>query len=247
MCDSYQELLQCSLGVTAEALSIANLGKMLNERYLHHHMSHQLQEQCGLLELHNPGIRPLLHPEWPTWKKSTGLEYGQYQRRSGEGELKTKKTFPVKKEKGGAGFIDFALGDYACPTIAIEVTTKFGWCHEEVIYDMMKLIDGRNSSFKAVISCNIILRENGLAENGLAENGLAENGYKTRLRLRMNQALAKARDRLWGYLCNDGRKIFFFASEIASDSRRYWFYESHSDEFIESEQLPPILSDTINN
>tara|TARA_R110002049_G_scaffold139883_1_gene300629 strand:- start:980 stop:1702 length:723 start_codon:yes stop_codon:yes gene_type:complete len=231
MCDSYQELLQCSLGVTAEALSIVNLGKMLNERYLHHHMSHRLQEQCGLLELHNPGIRPLLHPEWPTWKKSTKLQFGKYIGETSDGKA-TGRYNPATQDKGSAGFIDFALGDYDYPSIAIEVTTKHAWKRNEVVFDLMKLSDGRNKSFKAVISCNIILRE----------NGLAEGRNKTRLKQSMKDALAEARNRLGDHLCNDEREKYFVVSEIAFESRRYWFYDCDSDEFVETEQLPPFLA-----
>ena len=120
------DLLRVVLDVTGEALTILNLGKMLNERYVHHFMSHRIQEQLGLLDLRTFDSQLLLHPEWPTWKKSTGLRFGQYRGVKVEGK-KTKKYFPVTKPKGGAGFVDFALGDYAEPSIAIEVTAKHGW------------------------------------------------------------------------------------------------------------------------
>ena len=236
---AFNDLLRLALDGTAASLAIANLGRMLNERYLHHFMSHRFQEQFALLDLHTSEFRQQLHPEWPTWKKSTGIRFGQYKSENVEGinKKKTRKYFPVTKTKGGAGFLDFTLGDYACPTVAIELTTKFGWAHEEVVYDLMKLIDGRNRSFKAVVSCNLILRE----------KGLAEAGKKTRLKRNMETALKEAKERLDIHLCDDDRELFFVASEISPSSRRHWFYRCENDEFIESENLPPFLVDSPKN
>ncbi|WP_417374545.1 hypothetical protein [Gimesia maris] len=223
--DSFAELLQIALSVTADALSITNLGKMINERYLHHYMSHRMQVKHEVLELQKSENRLLLHPEWPTWKKSTGLKYGQYKCRKAEAK-KTKKYFPANQVKGGAGFIDFALGSYNFPVIAIEVTTKSGWGHEEVVYDLMKLLDARNRTFKAVISCNVILRE----------LGVAKGGHKVHLNNRMNEAFAEAKKRLGNYLCKDSRMIYFFTSEISPTDSRHWHYDCKKEVVVENLQ-----------
>jgi len=58
-------------------------GSMLNERYLHHAFSHRLQTRGDLLGLTDGPQAPLLHPEWPTCKATTGS--GTALRRMGSG------------------------------------------------------------------------------------------------------------------------------------------------------------------
>jgi len=44
---------------------------LFNERYLHHYFSHKW---LSLYENENL----IFHPEWPTYKKATGIDYGKY-------------------------------------------------------------------------------------------------------------------------------------------------------------------------
>ena len=79
-----------------------------------------------------------MHPEWPTFKKGTGLKYSKYKKING-------KYQPY--EEGSAGFIDFAIGDYNEPEIGIEFSLKYGWSNEAIVYDFLKLLD-KNNPFK---------------------------------------------------------------------------------------------------
>ena len=99
-----------------------------------------------------------LHPEWPTYKESTGLFFGRYRRIN-------RHYYPVDDGRKG-GFLDFAVGEYRQPHIGIEFTLKPSWNNEETVYDFVKLLDGRNSSLKAVVSFDVILRCNGLPLGG---------------------------------------------------------------------------------
>ena len=65
-------------------------GLMLNERYLHHFFSHILQEKYNLLNLTGDYRTITLHPEWPTYKEQTKLDYGRYKKVNG-------KYYPAKK------------------------------------------------------------------------------------------------------------------------------------------------------
>jgi hypothetical protein len=103
--------------VCAIAESTRHSGLMLNERYLHHCFSHMLQNRWNMLDLiGEQNERMALRPEWPTYKKQTGLRYGQYRKKNGK---------YVSTPKGTAGFIDFAVGDYAEPEIGVELL-KYG-------------------------------------------------------------------------------------------------------------------------
>jgi hypothetical protein len=44
----------------------------LNERYIHHAFSHRVQSAFPCLDISAPHHTLLFHPEWPTFKKSTG-------------------------------------------------------------------------------------------------------------------------------------------------------------------------------
>ena len=139
-----KDVLKVILGI---AQSTRHGGLMFNERYLHHFFSHLLQQRHNLLNLTGDRTAIMIHPEWPTYKKQTGLAYGRYRRDN-------RKYKP--NIEGTAGFIDFAIGDYNNPDIAIEFSLKYGWSHEEIVYDFLKLSDRKNP-FKASISFNMIL------------------------------------------------------------------------------------------
>jgi hypothetical protein len=193
------------------AKTIGNKGFMLNERYLHHYFSHLLQQKWDMLNL-SEDSKLKLHPEWPTYKKQTGLQYGQYAKTNG-------KYLP--DAAGTAGFIDFAIGDYCKPQIGIEFSLKYGWSNEEMTYDFLKLLDRRNP-FKMAISLNLILREHGLTHGA----GLTD------LENHMNSALQQATLRLKEQTCVERRKLLFVITEIAEDNtRRHWICNNMNGKF----------------
>ena len=182
-------------------------GRMLNERYLHHAFTHRLQGAGDLVRLTAQNGEPILHPEWPTYKKSTGLTgYGRYAR-----DKATKEYLPTAD--GSAGFIDFALGAYHCPTIGIEFYLGYGWGHEHLVFDLLKLRDARNP-FQTVFSFNVIVRDKALARGG----GLAS------LEQHMNEAYIEARGRLMAanLLCDTARTVHCVVTELSETGRRHW-------------------------
>lgn len=194
------------------AQSIKYAGLMLNERYLHHFFSHLLQEKYNLLNLTGENKAITLHPEWPTYKKQTGLIFGRYRRENG---------IYKPNANGTAGFIDFAIGDYNKPDIGIEFSLKYGWSNEEIVYDLLKLLDKTNP-FNVSISFNIIFRESSLVRGGHLRN----------LEERMNGAFREAASRLKDEVCDNSREIYFIISEIdKNNNRRYWHYNRTSSRF----------------
>ena len=195
-----------------------NAGFMLNERYLHHWFSYVLRIQPELLgswmlDLSEKNATIALHPEWPTYKKQTGLCYGQYRKENG-------KYLP--NPKGTAGFIDFAIGDYKKPEIGVEFSLKFGWSNEEIVYDFLKLLDRKNP-FKTSISLNVILRKDKLAQGGYLEDlqNHISDAYKEAVRRLGNDVAAP-----------DERDLYLIVTEIAQDnSRRHWHFDKASNRF----------------
>ena len=197
------------------AKTIRYKGLMLNERYLHHYFSHLLQQKGYILNLSEDSQRIQLHPEWPTYKKQTGLLFGQY--------LNTKGKYQPDP-MGTAGFIDFTIGDYYKPEIGIEFSLKYGWSNEEIIYDFLKLLDRKNP-FKMAISLNIIFRK----------HKLVRGARLTDLENHMNRALHEAIQRLKKGLCEDDRKLLFIITEIAKDNtRKHWVFTEINGKFEET-------------
>lgn len=58
-----------------------------------------------------------LHPEWPTFKKKTGVPFAKYRKVAG-------KYMPLPS--GGPGFVDFGVGAYSRPLIGVEFTLRLG-------------------------------------------------------------------------------------------------------------------------
>ena len=161
----------------------------------------------------------MIHPEWPTYKKQTGLAYGRYRRDN-------RKYRP--SIEGTAGFIDFAIGDYNNPDIAIEFSLKYGWSHEEIVYDFLKLSDRKNP-FKASISFNMILRQ----------RRLVTGRHLRSLENHMNDAYEEAVERLNNDVCDSSRILHLIVSEIDKDnSRRHWYYDRTTGRFENG--LPPL-------
>jgi len=155
-------------------------GPMMNERYLHHSFSHILQESYNKLDLFRDTAEIKIHPEWPTSKKSTKINYAKYKKIN-------KKYYP--DDTGTAGFIDFTIGDYSKPEVAIELTFKEHWSKEELAYDFLKLLDSSNP-FSCVFSFNILYRERAFVKgNSLKDLELA-------MGLSLNEARIRLKDRL---------------------------------------------------
>ena len=192
---------------------------MLNERYLHHFFSHLLQDKYNLLNLTGDKRAIILHPEWPTYKKQTGLPYGRYRKEDG-------KYRPAVD--GTAGFIDFAIGNYEKPDIGIEFSLKYGWSNEEIVYDFLKLLDKKNP-FKSVISFNVILRK----------GRLLKGRYLKNLENHMDDAFIEAANRLENERRDDSRELHLIVTEIDKDNnRRHWQYDRTAHKF--ENQLPVI-------
>ncbi len=195
-------------------------GLILNERYLHHLFSFLLQDKMGNIQLTETTPNILLHPEWPTYKSQADLSYGRY-----------KKIYDGTYQpdvSGTAGFIDFTIGSYQAPDIGIEFSLKYGWSNEEVTYDFVKLLDNTNP-FKAVISLNIIFRQNRLVEGRNLKN----------LENRIYSTIAEAKKRLKKRVCDKTRKIYFIISEIdRQNKRKHWFYTELHKNFREG--LPEV-------
>jgi hypothetical protein len=199
--------------------SMGHAGPMLNERYLHHCFSHRVQGEGNALDLSSGPGGFSLHPEWPTCKKSTGLACGRY--KFVEGRY-------MPDPAGGAGFIDFALGRYERPDIGVEFSLKHGWSQEEVVFDFLKVMDGKNP-FKVGVSGNVILRKGGLSSGKWLE----------RLEERVVGAYEEAVHRLGADVCAGSRELYLLVSEIGRDSeRRHWHLERSSGTFARG--LPPV-------
>lgn len=190
------------------AKSIKFNGLMLNERYLHHFFQHLFQKKYNSLNLTNNNAITL-HPEWPTYKKQTKLNFGKYKKVNG---------VYLRNNNGTAGFIDFAIGDYNKPDIGIEFSLRYGWSNEEIVYDFLKLLDSQNP-FKVSISFNIIFRERELVKGGYLED----------LEAHMNKAYNEAVLRLNNNVCDVSRELYFIVTEIdKNNNRRHWYYDRTS-------------------
>lgn len=197
--------------VSEIARSIRHAGLILNERYLHHHFSHMMQDKYHLLDLARDD-NTILHPEWPTYKEQTRLHYGRYRREN-------RKYKP--HANGTAGFVDFAIGEYQEPDIGIEFSLKYGWSNEEIVYDFLKLLDMKNP-FKMSISFNIIFRQERLVEGKHLKN----------LERHMDEAFREAVKRLKGKVCGKSRELYFIVTEIdKANKRRHWHYARESGRF----------------
>lgn len=117
----------------------------LNERYLHHRFSFLVQEKYPISLTNSFG----LHPEW-----ATNIKYirpgGCYKEDKELGKY-------FIDESGGAGFIDFAIGEDNKPSCAIEFKMSSGFEREGLTYDYVKLLDPENSigmSYSLVVYYN---------------------------------------------------------------------------------------------
>lgn len=200
-------------------------GLLLNERYLHHFFSHRLQgNDPRLMNLLDVKCPMGLHPEWPTYKEATGIDCGKYQ------EVDCRYLSVEFGQKGG--FIDFALGPYLNPEVAVEFKLVFGWPGEAVTFDYMKLLDGRNP-FKSVVQITILMRP----------NGLAQGGKKDALQKAMNTAYHEAVGRLTSNVLSNpaaDRRHRFVVTELGPNERRHWYHGVVGGNFATTTVTPPV-------
>lgn len=186
---------------------------LFNERYLHHYFSHKWlslyeHENKQEISLIKENENLIFHPEWPTYKKATGIGYGKYRKENKPGDSEPGKYMPCAE--GTAGFIDFAIGEYQAPKIGIEMTLKYGWSNEEVIYDFVKLLD-KGNPFEVVYSLNVILRDKRLPEGGMMKDleSHIHSAYQEAIR-RLGEQYAVERER------------HLIILEITTEGRRKW-------------------------
>ena len=222
--DQCSDLWSSAKAAVTKTLAMIHHGSMLNERYLHHYLSRLLQESHPLLDLAGPTGNIRLHPEWPTYKKATGIKGGRYKGAGG-------RYSPVD-ETGTEGAVDFALGDYAEPEIGIELILKASWNEGEAAFDFMKLLDGRNESFKAVIGWSVLLRN---------AKRLSFARRQKRIHEGMRKALDCAQEQLASYRCSSSRRCVFVVSEIALQDRRHWYWDAEQQDFVSTKDVPPVL------
>lgn len=199
-------------------------GLLLNERYLHHFFSHRIQSALPKrMDLLDPATPLLFHPEWPTYKEATGIDRGKY--REAEGRY-----LPVDTGKKG-GFIDFALGPYLAPEVAVEFKLLFGWQAEALAFDYLKLLDGRNP-FKAVVQVAVLMRPNGLAAAGRKDaiHGAINSAYREAVRRLGDGPSRPVADRLQR----------FVVTELAPQERRHWYNGVVGGTFTEGAEVPPL-------
>mgnify|MGYP001078020682 FL=1 len=188
---------------------------LFNERYLHHYFSHKWlslyeHENRREISLIKENENLIFHPEWPTYKKATGIDYGRYKFRKEDNPGGSEPGKYMLCAEGSPGLIDFAIGEYHAPKIGIEMTLKYGWSNEEVIYDFVKLLD-KSNPFEVVYSLNVILRDKRLPEGGMMKD----------LQGHIHKAYLEAIERL-GEKYAIERERHFIILEITTESRRKW-------------------------
>ena len=197
---------------------------LFNERYLHHYFSHKWlslyeHENNQEISLIKENENLIFHPEWPTYKKATGIDCGKYRKENKPGDSEPGKYMPCAE--GTAGFIDFAIGEYQAPKIGIEMTLKYGWSNEEVIYDFVKLLD-KSNPFEVVYSLNVILRDKRLPEGGMMKDleSHIHSAYQETIRT-LGEQYAVERER------------HFIILEITTEGRRKWVLSGEKFEVVE--------------
>ena len=196
--------------ITEMGKSIYIFSREINERYLHHYFSHEWlniykTEMGEPLCLIDQTKNLILHPEWPTYKESTKVQYGRYKMIEIDGN---NKYMPHKE--GSAGIIDFAIGSYEKPEIGIELSLKYDWNHEEVVYQFIKLLDNKNP-FKLVYLIDIFIR-NEINISGTSLEGPHEQ---------INKAYQEAKSRL-GRDFDERRQAKFIFLEVSNKEMRKW-------------------------
>lgn len=124
-------------------------GHYLNERYLHHYFSHQVQVSNAYSLDYGNRAQSTFHPEWTT--------KGRYQEENGIYQL---------SPDGTPGNIDFVLGKYDKLEYGIEFKHSQGWNVKALRFDYVKLLDKCNEIGRA-ISWAVIFRKTELSASEL--------------------------------------------------------------------------------
>lgn len=208
----------------------------LNERYLHHLLTHQLQQGgCSILPCEGKPHR--LYPEWPTWKQGS-IKHRRYKCFQAKDQVngETRKGFnPIPKDEiqentdlGSAGFFDFCLGgSYENPRIGVELILKQGWSAEEFTFDFLKILDSA-LPFEFGLAYGVILRPNGLPKNKAREDVLEA----------MHKAVQMAVARLSSDVTRS-RTYQLVVVEVAPEAIRRWVCTSAEGLFQET-PLPTL-------
>ena len=208
----------------------------LNERYVHHILTHRLQEEhCSIIPIKG---KVRLFPEWPSWKKDHvgHRKYKYYPKESRlNGEIHegfypiTDAEINIDPKMGSAGFFDLCIGnEYEKPTIGIELILKRGWSKEEFTFDFMKILDNA-LPFAFRLAYGIILRP----------NGLPQKSGKKELEKAVNNAFVEAEKRLG----NDSTKTQDYkliVVEVAEEGIRRWVRVPGASPFNEEKNLAPL-------
>lgn len=190
-------------------------GHYLNERYLHHYFSHQVQVSNAYSLDYGNRAQSTFHPEWTT--------KGRYQEENGVYQL---------APDGTPGNIDFVLGHHGNPEYAIEFKHSQGWIHNPLVFDYMKLLDSANNIQKA-ISVAVIFRENDLSTQ-LSDDKVNETIADLKERL-------KGQEQEIG----ENRPFLFLIIEVApkaekSDNIRSWYCNNLAKGFERMTSLDKI-------
>lgn len=176
-----------------------------NERYLHHDFSNELCKKGYNID-RSDFNNTKLHPEWASSRKENSkFSCGKYKYN------KDKKIYEVD-EKGSSGFIDFVIGRYTEPDLAIEFTTGFGLRKEAIIFDMMKIMDKRNKFLKC-ISYNLVFRKREVSE----KDNFSE------FQATINSILEEYKNRLGGFLDKDKEYLFWIIEIGRIGKIRSWY------------------------
>jgi len=229
MDEEYKTLRNASLDVIISIANSFNLseyksknnGHILNERYLHHLFSRKFVSKYEYhKDKNSSSLQAHFHPEWPTFKKQTGISFSKYKMEEG---------ICKPNESGKSAYIDFALGDYRSPSIGIEFLLRQGWAGKEFISDAIKLMDNRNP-FSTSILFYLIIRNKGLSCGKCIE----------RLKNSMNDGIKRADTILIdkSQLCAEKRELIFIITELGDNDRRHWKYEKTTGKFNGTDLFP---------
>jgi hypothetical protein len=199
-----------------------------NERYLHHHFSREAQKLDKIKIIYNDLIQSSLHPEWPTYKGEE-IKYAKY-KNFGNKEYEIIDKID-EANKGSEGAIDFTVGTYNEPEIAIEFTAQYNLSSKDITYDIIKLLDSEIKCFKKCVSFNIVFREKELPGE--------YRKYKDRFIEAIKRTKNTAKDILLKHnrlSSVENRQYLIWIVEIAKDGeikKRSWYLTDIYNDFKE--------------
>jgi len=204
--------------------------RYINEHYLHHYFTFQLQQRKYEIDLTKKRENFVVHPEWPTYRNEDkkcdiNIPYRRYY----HNEISNSN----KSENAKGGHFDFAIGEYNKPEIGIEFIWEYGWNKEEFIFDFLKCMDGA-LPFTTAISYSVIVRE----------KEISIKGRKTRFEKSLNGAYEEAKDRLdvHNSLYDvSKRDVYLIVTEIGQNDKRHWYFDKSKGKFREEKSINNVL------